>query len=144
MRILCCGNRHRGDDAAGLLVADRLQELGIAAEILNGEATEIMEAWSGAESVILVDAVVTGARAGTVHAWDGRDLKASPISSASTHGLGVGEAIELGRTLGRLPGKIQIYGIEATQFAAGTTASPDVEQAAETVAREIARLAKSA
>ena len=144
MRILCCGNRCRGDDAAGLLVADRLRELGLAAQTLSGEVTEVMEAWRGAESVILVDAVVTGARAGTVHAWDGRDLKACVRSSASTHGLGVGEAIELGRTLGQLPAKIRIYGIEATQFAPGTTASPEVEQAAEAVAREIACLAKSA
>jgi len=144
MRILCCGNRHRGDDAAGLRVADRLRELGLAAQTLNGEVTEIMEAWSGADAVVLVDAVVTGARVGTVHVWDGRDLKASRISSASSHGLGVGEAIELGRTLGCLPAKIQVYGIEAAQFAPGTTASPEVEQAAETVAREIVRLAKSA
>jgi len=103
-----------------------------------------MEAWSGAESVILVDAVVTGGPPGTVHAWDGRDLKACRTFSASTHGLGVGEAIELGRTLGQLPAKIQIYGIEATQVAPGTTASPEVEQAAGAVAREIARLAESA
>jgi len=141
MRILCCGNRHRGDDAAGLLVAHRLRELGIAAEVLNGEATEIIEAWSGSDSVILVDAVVTGARPGTVHVWDGGNLKTSSISSASSHGLGVGEAIELSRALGRFPGRIQIYGIEGTQFAPGTTASPEVEQAAEAVARTIAGLA---
>ena len=140
MQILCCGNRHRGDDAAGPLVADRLQELGITAQILNGEATEIMEAWSGADSVVLVDAVMTGASPGTIHVWNGDDLSLRNISSASTHGLGVGEAIELGRALGRLPGKLQVYGIEGTQFAAGTSASPAVEQAAAEMARRIADL----
>jgi len=40
MRILCCGNRYRGDDAAGLLVADRLQELGLAAQTLGGEVRD--------------------------------------------------------------------------------------------------------
>jgi len=141
MRILCCGNRHRGDDAAGLLVADRLWELGIAAEILDGEVAEILEAWSGTDSVVLVDAVVTGARPGTVHAWDGRKLKARSISPASSHGLGVGEAIELARALGRLPRNLQVYGIEGRQFAAGAGVSPEVEQAAAEVARQIAALA---
>ena len=141
MRILCCGNRHRGDDAAGLLVAARLRELGLAAETLNGEVTEIMEAWSGAESVVLVDAVVTGARPGTVHAWDAARLNARSISPASSHGLGVGEAIELGRALGRLPRKTKIYGIEGARFAAEAAVSPEVEGAAAEVARQIAALA---
>jgi hydrogenase maturation protease len=140
MRILCCGNRHRGDDAAGLLVADRLREVGIAAEILNGEVTEIMEAWSGSDSVVMVDAVVTGALPGTVHVWDGRSLKVRSISPSSSHGLGVGEAIELGRALGRLPGKLQVYGIEGTQFAAAADVSPEVERAVGEVARRIAVL----
>jgi hydrogenase maturation protease len=141
MQILCCGNRHRGDDAAGLLVADRLREWGIAAEILDGEATEIMEAWDGADSAVLVDAVVTGKRPGTVHAWDGGNLKACSTSSASSHGLGVGEAIELARALGRLPSKIRIYGIEGRQFTAGAGVSPEVEAAVEVVARAIAQVA---
>lgn len=141
MRILCCGNRHRGDDAAGLLVADRLRAWGIAAEILDGEATEIMEAWDGADSVVLVDAVVTGKRPGSVHAWDGRNLRAYSNSSASSHGLGVGEAIELARALGRLPSKIWIFGIEGRQFTAGAGVSPEVEAAVEVVARAIAHLA---
>jgi len=141
MQILCCGNRHRGDDAAGLLVADRLREWGIAVEMLDGEATELMEAWGSADSVVLVDAVVTGKRPGTVHAWDGRNLKACSTSSASSHGLGVGEAIELARALGRLPSKIQIHGIEGRQFTVGAGVSPEVEAAVEVVARAIAQLA---
>lgn len=140
MQILCCGNRHRGDDAAGLLVADRLREWGIAAETLEGEATEIMDAWAGADSVVLVDAVVSGKRPGTAHAWDGRNLKACSASSASSHGLGVGEAIELARALGRLPNRIQIYGIEGRQFTVGAGVSPEVEAAVEVVARAIAQL----
>ncbi len=141
MRVICCGNRQRGDDAAGLLVADRLRGVGVEAEIRNGEVSELMEAWSGVDSVVLVDAVVTGKPAGTVQVWDGRKVAVRSISPASTHGLGVGEAIELARTLGRLPKMLQVYGIEGRQFVPGASVSHEVESAAEEVARQIAALA---
>jgi len=140
MPVICCGNRQRGDDAAGLLVADRLRGLGIEAEIRTGEPSELMDAWSGADSVFLVDAVVTGRPAGTVQVWDGRKVTARNLSPASTHGLGVGEAIELARILGRLPKALQVYGIEGRQFAQGASVSREVECAAEEVARQIAAL----
>lgn len=69
MLIIGCGNRQRSDDGAGILVAERLRELGIGADI--GEAADLIEAWKDADDVIVVDAVVTGAPVGTVQAWDG-------------------------------------------------------------------------
>ena len=66
--------------------------------------------------MIVVDAVVTGAPVGTVQAWDGRQPLASPSTTASTHGLGVAEAIELARVLGCLPIKLRVYGIEGRHF----------------------------
>jgi len=45
--ILGCGNPDRSDDAAGILVARRLRELGIPAEEFIGDAPELIDAWSG-------------------------------------------------------------------------------------------------
>jgi hydrogenase maturation protease len=53
--------------------------------------------------------------------------------SHSTHGLGVGEAIELARTLNRMPNSLTVYGIEGGSFRTGVGLSPEVERAAETV-----------
>ena len=61
MLIIGCGNRDRGDDGAGILVAERLRELGIEANTRSGEAVDLIEAWKSADDVIVVDAVVTGA-----------------------------------------------------------------------------------
>ncbi len=95
MLIIGCGNRERGDDGAGILVAERLRNLGIEAETRGGEAAELIEAWRGADDVIVVDAVVTGAPVGH-GARVGRPAAAGfRRTSASTHGLGVAEAIEL-------------------------------------------------
>jgi hypothetical protein len=58
MRIICCGNPERGDDGAGALVAERLRDFRVEAEIRSGEALDVIEA--GVDSVVVVDAVETG------------------------------------------------------------------------------------
>jgi len=133
MLILGCGNRERGDDAAGILVAEKLQQLGIQAELCPGEATSLVEAWAGIEDVVLVDAVMTGAPVGTIQTWDGRRPLASIPTRNSTHGLGVIEAIELARVLHRLPRRLRVLGIEGRRFEPGTAISPEVDSAVEEV-----------
>jgi hydrogenase maturation protease len=142
MRIIGCGNRERGDDGAGLLVVERLRErgvesLGIRTTTCSGEATEVMDAWAADDEVILVDAVVTGASAGTIHRWDDGILPASNSVPASTHGFGVSEAIRLAQALRRYPKSLRVYGIEGRQFDRGTEISPEVKRAVETVAQQI-------
>lgn len=78
----------------------------------------------------MIDAVRSGSVPGTVHRID---ATAGPLpatlSAASTHTLGIGEAIELARALGRLPERIVLYGIEAETIAAGEGLSAPVEAA---------------
>lgn len=137
MRIIACGNRQRGDDGAGILVAEKLRKLGIEADTRIGEAANLIEAWKGAEDVIVVDAVVTGAPVGTVQAWDGRQLVASISTTTSTHGFGVANAIELARVLNLLPTRLRVYGIEGRRFELGVEISPEVQRAVEEVVRRI-------
>ncbi|HTZ97132.1 MAG TPA: hydrogenase maturation protease [Terriglobales bacterium] len=137
MLIIGCGNRERSDDGAGILVAERLRELGIEAETRIGEALDLIEAWNGADDVILVDAVLTGAPVGTVQAWDGRQPLASVRTNTSSHGLGVAEAIELAHVLDRLPTRLRVYGIEGRRFEPRAEISPEVRCAIEEVVRRI-------
>ena len=138
--IIGCGNPDRGDDAAGLLVVKRLRSMGIAAEEHHGEGLALMEAWSGAGSVILIDAVITGTAPGAISVWD---AQTAPVSRdafrASTHSFGVAEAVELARALGRLPALLVIYGIEGRNFEPGSQPAPEVLAAVEEVARRIAK-----
>lgn len=138
MRILCCGNSDRGDDGVGVLVATRLSELDLPATLCSGQVAELIDAWTGESEVIVVDAAVTGCPAGTVHEWEAQDVGFPTQSSASTHGLGLREAIELSRKLGTLPTRLYVYGIEAQEFSLGTRMSPAVKQAAERLAQKIA------
>jgi hydrogenase maturation protease len=85
-----------------------------------------------------VDAVRSGAEPGTVHRIDAtHEPLPATLSAASTHTLGVGEAIELARALGRLPARVVVYGIEAESLAAGEELTPAVERAVDDVVEQL-------
>ena len=73
----------------------------------------MIDAIEGREAAVLVDASSSGAAPGTIHRFD---ASAEPVPArsfrSSTHAFGVGEAIELARALGKLPGTVVVYGIE--------------------------------
>lgn len=135
--IIGIGNEYRSDDAVGLHVAQRLKRQAINhVNILeqSGDGAVLMELWKDANSVILIDAVYSGARPGAVHRFDAH---AQPIPANffhySTHAFGVAEAIELARALNQLPQYLIVYGIEGKCFEAGIKLSPEVEKAAQEV-----------
>ena len=128
--VLCLGHHLRGDDALGPVVADRLRARGINARWLLGDAADLLGAWTPGDDVILVDAVVTGAKPGTLHKWNGLEVPLERVQSCeSTHGFGVAEAISLGRALGRLPRRLTLIGVEAASFEFDAPLSPEVEAA---------------
>jgi hydrogenase maturation protease len=138
MLVIGCGNRDRGDDGAGLMVAERLRELGVNVEVCTGESLALIEAWSRADDVILVDAVVTGARPGTVWLWDAQTAQVRGSLTTSTHGFGVAEAIKLARILDRLPKRLRVFGIEGLRFDVGGEVSPEVMRTVVELAQQIA------
>ncbi len=126
------GHPDRGDDAAGPLAARRLKDMlpaGVKVREITGDGTALMEAWSGYDRVVVVDAVVSGAPAGTVCRLDGRRLcGAGGFHFASSHALGLGEAIRLAETLGRLPARLDIIAIEGRCFDTGAPVGAEVQE----------------
>ena len=137
MLILGCGNPDRGDDAAGPLAARRLRAMGIAAREHSGDALALLDDWQGADDVVVVDAVLTGKRAGAVSVWDALAALPAPSRLGSSHAFGLAEAVALGRTLGGLPPRITLYGIEAGRFELGAPPSRAVLRGVERTARRI-------
>jgi hydrogenase maturation protease len=135
------GNAWRGDDGAGLAVARRLRELapaGVEVREVEGDASALMDAWDGADRVVVVDAAQSGAAPGTVRRFDAR---AAPLPArclrSSTHAFGVPDAIELARALGRLPAALEVYAIEGATFTAGNRLTPSVQRAVQALAAEL-------
>jgi hydrogenase maturation protease len=138
------GNDWRGDDAAGLIAARRLRELlpGVRVVEVGGDASALLDAWTGAELAIVIDAVRSGAPPGTIHRLDGGPPAAMRLGS--THAIGLAEAIALGRALGRLPARLELYGIEAASFETGAGLSPEVARAVEALCERLSRAALAA
>ncbi len=139
--IIGIGNPLRRDDGAGPAVAHELApRLAGTATVMehDGEGASLMESWEGAERVILIDAVQSGAAPGSVHRLAAHE---SPLPTGffrySSHLFGVAEAVEMARALGRLPRELVVYGIEGAQFEYGEGLSPAVANAVKQVTREI-------
>lgn len=141
VRIIGIGNDYRRDDAAGLEVIRRLKERGIEPAALAehaGESVSLLEAWRGAAAVILVDAVASGAPPGTLHRLEaGRQPLPARFFRGSTHAFSLADAVELGRALGRLPPRLDVYGIEGREFSSGTGLTPEVARAVNEAAEQI-------
>ena len=101
----------------------------------ESEPIELIEACQGASEAWIIDAVRSGAPAGRLHRLDASEqpLPAS-LFGVSTHRLGIAEALELARALGRLPARVLVYGIEGAAFEAGGPVSPAVAAAAQRLA----------
>jgi hydrogenase maturation protease len=142
MLVIGVGNRYRSDDGAGLEVARRLQGLdAVDVRESEGEPVALLDVWDDVPAAIIVDAVSSGAVPGTIHRIDASDepLPAEIGGAPSTHAVGLGEAIELGRALGRLPRKLIVYGIEGERFNAGEELSPRVGAAIETLVTRVSQ-----
>ncbi len=136
--VIGIGNPYRRDDAAGRAVVQGLAGR-VPVQVMlrehDGEGTSLMDAWQGAELVIITDAVASGAAPGSIVRFDAHTgpVPATAVRD-STHAVGLPEAVELARALGRLPHRLIVYGIAGAAFDAGEGLSPAVEQAVEDVA----------
>ncbi len=139
--IIGIGNPYRGDDGVGIAVVRRLRARppsGVTILEAGGEGAALLDAWTDATNVILVDAVHSGAPPGTIHRFDAAALEIPRrFFHYSTHAFSVAEAVELARTLAQLPPCVIVYGIEGRNFAAGVGLSTEVEQAVTAVAVQV-------
>ncbi|HUI43967.1 MAG TPA: hydrogenase maturation protease [Terriglobia bacterium] len=139
--VIGVGNRDAGDDGVGLVVAARLGERAAGAfRVLehSGEGADLMSRWGEAESVVLIDAVRSGAEPGTLRRFD---ATAGPLPALgfrhSTHAFGVAEAVEVARTLNQLPRRLIVFAIEGANFAAGAALSGALERRLPYLAEQI-------
>lgn len=133
MRGLVVGLGHgdRADDAAGpmvaRLVAPHLPE-GWSVVEHHGDLTTLVDLCQGIDELVIVDAVVSGAPPGTLHHMlMGEETPPDLVSAGSSHGIGLLEAIALGRTLGHMTGRVTLVGLEAQRLAVGSAMSLEVQ-----------------
>jgi hydrogenase maturation protease len=135
--VIGVGNPYRRDDGVGPAVIEHLRRAAlpdVRLEESDGEPSQLLELWAGADLAIVVDAVHTAdGRPGGIH----RRLidRATPAGSpASSHRVYFGDAVALAAAVDRMPGTLLLYGIEVVDTSFGAGLTPPVETAAAEVA----------
>lgn len=136
MRLIGLGQPLRGDDALGLEALRQLrptlpaavrERLSILA--LSGEAASLYHHLQGAEQVLILDAIQTGAPPGQLVEVNAVEQILPRSWQASTHSFGLAEALELCRALNELPPTVRILGLTPSHFDTGSALSEPVVQA---------------
>jgi hydrogenase maturation protease len=131
--IIGIGNKFRSDDAAGLIAASRIKDLRLDktdVEESAGDGAGLIDTWTGRKNVILIDAVLSGSAPGTVHRLELTSrLLPTEFFKFSTHLFSIPQAIYLSASLGTLPDKLLILGIEGKSFDPGEAISGEAESA---------------
>lgn len=150
--VIGVGNEFRRDDGVGWAVLTRLHARAEKRPLppdthlttCDGDPGRLIGLWEGARLAVVVDAAhAHPGTPGRVHRLElDAGLLAQP-STTSSHGLGLGEAVELARVLGLLPEHLVVYAVEGAESDMGTGLSPAVADAVEplvaAVEDEIAR-----
>ncbi|MEG8946469.1 hydrogenase maturation protease [Rosettibacter firmus] len=117
--ILGLGNNILGDDAAGILVAEKLGKKLKDFSLIKVESTSlgglrIIDFLKNYNSAILIDSIRTGLKpAGYIHKFSNKDFVNS-IKMVSYHNLNFSTAIEFAKKIGiPMPEEIFIYAIES-------------------------------
>ena len=91
-------------------------------EICDRPATRLLHKFEHVKIAILIDAIKSERPLGTIHSFSNDDIFTIK-HSASTHGLGISESLNLGKTLNMLPNVTVLYGIEINEVALTTELS---------------------
>ena len=134
--ILGLGNPILRDDSIGLRVAQEVERLIPASPDIEvgldyWGGLRLMERMIGFDRAIVIDAICTGAAAGTIHLLNADDIPTQ--RSASAHDVNLSTALKLGYQAGAhlpLMKDIQLIGVEAADVQTfDETLSPEVEAA---------------
>jgi hydrogenase maturation protease len=140
--IIGVGNPVRCDDGVGLRVARELRGRGVEVVELCAGGLRIMEAARGYDQAVVIDAIESGGRPGSVYRFD-EETVPQTRNAGSTHAGSLVAALALGRAAGLpIPEDIRIWAVEAGDVDTFTeTLTPAVQAAvrplAETIWREL-------
>lgn len=148
IRVLGVGSPF-GDDQLGLLAAQLLQKKNRFSDnnlqILTCDrpGIKLLDLMQGADAVFIIDAVMTGAPSGTIHRLSIDELTHLP-KPLSSHGIGLIEALDIGKALNELPEQLILYGVEIENidepFRITKTSQKSIKQIVTMLEQDIKRL----
>lgn len=133
--VLGVGSLLMGDDAVGVLAAQRLQghpDLPPGVTVLDGGTAGLglIPALDGYRRAVVVDAVPMGLAPGTIRRFVWHEARPIPHGGAfSLHQTDLTDALVLAETLGMLPPEVVIFGVQPGHLEWDRPLSPAVERA---------------
>jgi hydrogenase maturation protease len=144
--VIGVGNPSRRDDGVGWVVATAVgRRLSAAVDVrwCDGEPGRLLDAWADADLVVIIDAMYRGGEPGAIQVLSPTAAeRARSNARLGTHGLGVDQAVALGRALGRMPRSLVVVGIEGHDHAFGEALSAPVAGAVEPAVDLIASIVR--
>jgi hydrogenase maturation protease len=136
--VIGVGNEFRRDDGVGWAVVEQLRKRAEAGPhpsdtvwaTCDGDPGRLIALWESAALAVVVDAAhAHPGTPGRVHRLELDAQRLDGPRTTSSHGLGLGEAVELARVLGLLPDHLIVYAVEGADGSFGTGLSPSVAAA---------------
>jgi hydrogenase maturation protease len=136
--VVGVGNEFRRDDGAGPEVIARLRALqpgdasltGVTLALSDGEPGRMIDLWEGATLAVVVDAVQDATMPpGHRYHLAVDALTGVADGAASSHGIGLGDTVELARVLGCLPARLTVLAVVGRDFGFGTEMTAEVAAA---------------
>lgn len=129
--VLGIGNLLLSDEGVGVHVANKMMEMNLPAgvEVVEGgtDGFGLMNVVTGAERVIVVDAVKAGGAPGSIYRFDIKDAPSYPDAyKTSVHQIGILEVVHLSELIGQTP-ETTIIGVEPKSLDMGMELSPEVQ-----------------
>jgi len=145
--VLGLGNPYLRDDGVGIAVAMELQRRNLGEAVLV-RAHQTFDLWllsefSGAQRIIIVDAVRSGSAPGTVTEYEVAPRPGSLSSLPGLHSLELHDLIDFAGRMGLLSCPVAIIGVEPKDCGVGESLSPEVEQAIPEVVALVAKRAQN-
>ncbi|WP_031103410.1 hydrogenase maturation protease [Streptomyces sp. NRRL S-146] len=138
--VIGVGNEFRRDDGVSWAVAARLLEraesralpAGTVVATCDGDPARVIGLREGAGLAVVVEAVhAEPGYPGLVHRIELDAERLAQTPTTSSHGLGLGETVELARVLGRLPGHLVVHAVKGAHTCVSAGLSPAVEAVVE-------------
>lgn len=134
-----------GDDRIGWQVASILQQQKdiqrfipdqLHIECSDRPGINLLHLLQGGEIVFLIDAVKMGGVIGAIYRFENKEIE-TVETSLSSHGFGVGQTLELGRLLTKLPETIILFGVEVAHIKEQFEISKDIHESIEKLVKMI-------
>jgi len=146
IRIVGLGNEWAGDDAVGLIAAQRFRERnmpGVEVSTRDVPDWEMFEHLQAEDLLIFIDACESGAKPGAIVELRADDVMGQGVRHCSSHGLGLTHWLSMAEVLGTNTGRVIVYGIEIAQAEMGAGLSKPIMAAVAEVCGRIAETVAS-